>query len=118
MRRARALKNQRIDIEQPPRLLIGGAAQHDAIDMQVSCCRLDVATPPLSTMSPGNARLRRDTIIIERRDIAVLPWRQALEPGLARMHDQRVGAGRHHMAGKRPATAPDPARRCRCGTSP
>ena len=31
-RRARA-KDQRIDLQQPPRLLIGGAPHHDAIDM-------------------------------------------------------------------------------------
>ena len=33
-------------------------------------------------------------VVVERRDVAVLARRQAGQPGLARMHDQRVGAGR------------------------
>ena len=53
-------------------------------------------TPPLSTI--GKPRMRRlepiDALVIERRDFAVLLRRQAFEPGLARMHDQRIGAAR------------------------
>ena len=61
-----------------------------------------VAMPPLSTigevgmrgLEPEHAR------IIERRHLAVLARRQALQPGLARMHDQRVGAGRLDRVGE------------------
>ena len=34
-----------------------------------------------------------DETVVERRNVAVLARRQALEPGLARVHDQRIGAG-------------------------
>ena len=34
-----------------------------------------------------------DAIVIERRDVAVLTRREAVQPGLACMHDQRVDAG-------------------------
>ena len=37
-------------------------------------------------------------VVVERRDVAVFARRQAGEPGLARMHDQRVGAGRDDMS--------------------
>ncbi len=40
-------------------------------------------------------------VVVERRDVAVLARRQALQPGLARMHDQRIDAGRLHRCGKR-----------------
>ena len=39
-------------------------------------------------------------VVVERRDVAVLARRQAREPGLARMHDQRVGAGRDDRGGE------------------
>ena len=45
-------------------------------------------------------------VVVERRDVAVLARRQAFEPGLARVHDQRIGAGK-----------PPPSRRRRAGPS-
>ena len=56
--------------------------------------------PPLSTIArSGCARLEPiDAIIIERRDLAIFPRREALQPGLARMHDQRIDARRFHRA--------------------
>ena len=42
-----------------------------------------------------------DAIVIERRDIAVLARREPVEPGLARMHDQRVDAGGNNDARQR-----------------
>ena len=58
-----------------------------------------------------------DASVVERRHFAVLPRREALEPGLAGMHDERVDAGRAYRAGQSArALARSPARRCRCGT--
>ena len=68
-------------VEQAPRLLVGGAAHHDAVDAGKVRRRLasSVSMPPLSTMgSPGSRALSRYTRrIIERRHLAVLPRRQA-----------------------------------------
>ena len=36
-----------------------------------------------------------DPVVVERRDVAILLRRQSAEPGLAGMHDQRIGAGCH-----------------------
>ena len=41
-----------------------------------------------------------DARVIERRHVAVLLRRQALEPGLARVHDERIGAGRDGCVGE------------------
>ena len=53
----------------------------------------------------GNLRQLRlepiDQAVIERRDVAVLARRQTLEPGLARVHDQFIGAGRNHRLRQR-----------------
>ena len=52
-------------------------------------------TPPLRiTGSRGCARFEPiDAIVIERRNFAVFLRRQTFEPGLAGVHDQRVGSG-------------------------
>ena len=74
--------------------------------------------PPLSTIGELGMRGLEpiDAVVVERRDIAVLARREALEPGLARMHDERVDAGLLDRAGRaRRAPPPGPARRCRCG---
>ena len=42
-----------------------------------------------------------DPVVIERRDVAVFLRRQSVEPGLARVHDQRVGAGGDDAARQR-----------------
>ena len=52
--------------------------------------------PPLSTIGETGMRGLEpiDAIVIERRDVAVLARREPFEPGLARVHDERVDAGR------------------------
>ena len=89
---------------QPPRLLIGGAAHHHAVDV------LEMARGLLDARDAAIDRdvQRRigalepiDAVVVERRDIAVLARREPVEPGFARMHDQRIGAGRDHGAGER-----------------
>src|SRR6266852_3090829 len=42
-----------------------------------------------------------DAVIVERWDVAVLARREAIEPGLARMHDEGVDARRDHDARER-----------------
>src|SRR5262245_9095744 len=42
-----------------------------------------------------------DARVIERRNIAVLARRKAVQPGLARVHDQRSNAGALDRAGER-----------------
>ena len=88
-------KDQRIDGEEPPRLLIGGAAHHHAVDMvQMRKRRLDAADAAVE--NDGEPRMRAfepiDAIVIERRNFAVFLRRQTFEPGFARMHDERIGA--------------------------
>src|SRR3954470_11384931 len=39
-----------------------------------------------------------DAIVVERRNVTILAWREAVEPSLARVHDQRIDAGRHDNA--------------------
>ena len=75
-------EQQRIDRQQPPRLLIGGAAHHHAVDMREMRLRLlDAGDAAIDARSAdrGCARLEPvDAIVIERRDVAVLARRQAL----------------------------------------
>ena len=48
-------EQQRVDVEQPPRLLIGGAAHHDAIDLSQMSQRLfDAAEHPLALQLGGS----------------------------------------------------------------
>jgi hypothetical protein len=50
----------------------------------------------------GHCRLEPiDAVVVQRRNVAVLFRRQAVEPRLARMHDQAVGAGGDHRACQR-----------------
>src|SRR6185312_2674738 len=92
-----------IDRKEPPRLLIGGTAHHDAVKR---------ATFGLRLLEAGNAAIEDDLEIgmrgleamhqrvIERRHLAVLLRRQTLQPGLARVHDERIGARRLHASGE------------------
>ena len=80
--RRRLAEQHRIDRQQPPRLLIGGAAHHDAVDVREMLARLprvgDAAIDRRSA-DRGCARLQPvDAVVVERRDIAVLARRQAL----------------------------------------
>ena len=104
-RRERGLfaKHERIDGDEPPGLLIGGAAHHDAVDIfEVRKPLFDAGNAAVE--NDGQARMRRlepiDARVIERRNFAVLLRRQPFEPGLAGMHDERVGARRFDRAGK------------------
>ena len=89
-------EQQRIGGQQPPGLLIGGAAHHDAVDVGELLLRLlearDAAIDDdleigMRALQPMHQR------VVERRHVAVFLRRQSLQPGLARMHDERVGAG-------------------------
>ncbi len=87
--------------QKPPRLLIGRAAHHHAIDVrEVRAACSTLAMPPL--MRDVQSRMRAleavDAIVVERRDIAVFPRREPVEPRLAGVHDQRVDTGRDHTA--------------------
>ena len=101
--RRRDAEEQRIDLEQQSRFLIGGAADHDAIDALT--LRLHLRETHEATIEHdrqiGIVPLQRaHQRVIERRHIAVLARRQALEPGFARMHDERVGAGGNDTFGE------------------
>ena len=104
-RERRGLAEQHgIDRQQAPRLLIGGAAHHHAVE------RADVLPRLFDT---GDAAIEHDAkigvrgfqpmhdLIVERRHLAIFLRRQPLQPGLARMHDQRVGPGPLHHFGER-----------------
>ena len=90
-----------IDGQQSPRLLIGRASQHHAIDMSEMLLRFS-DTADAAIDDDGHVRHCRlqpiDPVIIERRDVAVFLRRQSVEPGLAGMHDQRIGARRDDAA--------------------
>src|SRR5262249_30785015 len=94
----------RIDSQQPPRLLIGGAPHHHAVEM---------AKMLRGLLDAGDAAIEHDgelwmpslepvdATIIERRNLAVLGRRKPLKPGLARVHDQRIDARTLDRAGER-----------------
>ena len=75
--------------------MIGGAADHDAIDIRKLCLdrveRVDAAVDGDGKVGKGPLQLMGQRIV-ERRDIAVLLGRQPLEPGFSRMDQQRVHA--------------------------
>ena len=93
-----------IDRQQPPRLLIGGAPQHDAIDMSEMRLRL-VEAGDAAIDDDGHIGHRGlqpiDPVVVERRDVAIFLRRQSVEPGLAGVHDQRIRAGGDHAARQR-----------------
>src|SRR5580658_1476489 len=71
-------KEHRIDGNEPPGLLIGGAPDHDAVHMpQVLACFFERTNAPVEY--DRQMRMRRfqpiDPIVIERRHLAVLFWR-------------------------------------------
>ena len=100
--RRRLAEDQRIDRKESPGLAIGGAAHHHAIHMGEMVAGVldgrDAAIEDHRQVRPRGLQAI-DAIIIERGNVAVLCRRQALEPGLARMDDQRVGAGGDHRIG-------------------
>ncbi|MNQ60869.1 hypothetical protein D3C85_751690 [compost metagenome] len=85
-----------IHLPQQGRLVIGGAAQHDAVQLhavrriQMGLSLIQIADAavdadgqmrPLALQTPHQ-------IIVQRRHVAVFLGRQALQPGLARMDDE------------------------------
>ena len=108
--RRRLAEQQRIDRQQPPRLLIGGAAHHHAVDAARDASRACLDARDAAIEHDRQLRMRgletKHAVVVERRHVAVLARRQALQPGLARMHDQRVDAGRARPRARTPrATA-------------
>ena len=81
-------------------ILVGGAAQHHAIDMgQMRLGLVQGLDAAIEDDLQGRilALDAIDQIIIQRRHVAVFLRRQALQPGLARMH----GEARHARRGAR-----------------
>src|SRR5207244_7771539 len=83
----------RVDVEKPPGLLIGRASHHDAVDMIDMRGRGGDARNA-AVDDNGQRRMGAleaiDAVIVERWDVPVLPWREAIEPGLARMTHEPV----------------------------
>ena len=93
----RIAEEARVDLQQHRRVLIGGAAQHHAIDMVEMRCGLiqglDAAIE--DDLQRWILALHAiDQIVIQRRHVAVLFRRQALQPGLAGMHGEAGHARR------------------------
>ena len=100
--------------------LVGGAAQHHAVDVAQCASRL-VQRRDAAIDDDGQVRALAlqplDQAIVQRRDVAVLLRRQALQPGLAGMDDEARRRRRRRSArpgGRAPARGP--ARRRRSGT--
>ena len=101
--RRRLAEQQRIDGQKPPRLLIGGASHHHAVDVRQLRLRL-LQAADAAIEHDGEIRVRNlepvHDGIVERRHLAIFARRQSLQPGFARVHDQRIGARRLHRRGK------------------
>jgi hypothetical protein len=85
-----------VDSGEQIRLLIGGATQHDAVDMRKMEARgFEVANAAIDDdRELGVVALEAiDAVIVEWRDFAVLPRRQALQPCLSGVDDERPTAG-------------------------
>ena len=86
-------KNPAVDTGQQIGCLICGAAKHDTIDVREVRFRLiQCRDTTVDDDRQFGARLLQtvDTLIIERRHLAVFLRRQATQPGLARMNDERA----------------------------
>src|SRR5215469_3595 len=95
--KGRSLAEQhRIDRQQTPRVLIGGTSHHHAIEApQVLQRLIDVRDAAIEHDAKTGMRGFEpvDASVIEWRDVAILARRETVEPGLARVHDQRGDAG-------------------------
>ena len=93
----------RIDADQDLGRLIGGAPDHDPVEMLKLGARgseiLDAAVEDDRPAGMG-AFQRTDERIVERRDRPVVFRAQAVEPGFARMDDERRRARRLHRFGE------------------
>ena len=86
-----------VDIGQDPRVLIGGTADHGAIQtVPMAGDLVQIGEPAVDQQ--GQVRAARfqgmDSGVVERRDIAVLFGAESLQPGFARVHDEGIAAGR------------------------
>src|SRR4029077_4034172 len=88
-------ENLTINLRQQIRVGIGGTADHDAIDMLQMRLRvrqgLDTAIDDDGEVRPPRFQ-PIDSSIVERRHLAVFLRAQALQPSLARMHDESLAA--------------------------
>ena len=85
----------RIGLREQPRIVIRDAAEHHAIDVASSRSMARHASmPPLMTIVQlGKLALQPvHDVVAQRRHFAVLLRRQALQHGIARMHDEHVAA--------------------------
>ena len=102
--RRRRAEQQRVDGEKPPRLAVGRPPHHDAVDAtKLRARRFEAFDAAIE--HDRKLRMRAleamHALVIERGDLAVLPGREAFEPCLARVHDERVDAGLADRAGER-----------------
>ncbi len=85
-----------VDLGEDIRGLVGGAAEHHAVDVLQVRVGL-VERRDAAVDDDGQLRVRRlepvDARVVERRHLAVLLRRQTLQPRLARMHDEGAHAG-------------------------
>ena len=100
--RRRAIK-RRIPLAQPPRVVVRLAPQHDAIDLLQLLLHLrrggEAAIDRDGQMRKVALELVRHGIT-QRRHFAVFFRAEALEPGVAGMHDEGAATGITHRANK------------------
>ena len=91
----RLAENRRIDAKQHFGVLVRGPADHDPVDVgEVRLSRPEVARAAVDDDRPAGMGALEfiDQRIVERRDGAVVLGAEALEPGFARVHDERLAA--------------------------
>ncbi len=84
-----------VDVGKDRGILIGGAAEHDAIDMvEMNGGLVERADATIDADENVGPALFHpvDDLVVERRYLAIFLGAQALQPGLARMDPDRVGA--------------------------
>ena len=95
---SRPPNSARVELRDEPRILIRGAPEHHAVDVRrarARTCRASVSPPLITIRERGELALQpMHARIVERRNLAILLRAQAVQPRLARVHDERVAAGR------------------------
>ncbi|CAM2145558.1 protein of unknown function [Pararobbsia alpina] len=93
-RHGRAVKTM-VDIGEHPRVVIRLAAQHHAVDVLEMFFRFVERLDPAVDRDFERREIALELIrklVLERRDLAILFRAQALEDGVARMHDKDIAA--------------------------